>query len=195
MVGAGITLCLDILHRSEAEPEFADHTKLVDQAVVLLGRYDGSALATRGMRLLSSLLEGTTKQQPLKTHVRYDKENMAWPLEDRQSIDAMWIDRQSATADERSQTTASTAPSSQQGCQFRNTPLRTVTENPDALDAPIQDAEDVNYMNPDGSFGAANDNGPLPDMTWSTDLIQDYFPAQSGFENPFLMEDLLTQAP
>lgn len=31
----------------------------------------------------------------------------------------------------------------------------------------------------------------LSDISW-TDLVSDYFPAQSGFENAFLIEDLLT---
>ena len=73
MIGASITLCLDILHRSDAEPEIAEHRKLVDQAVMLLRRYDDSTLASRGIRILSSLLEGTTKQQPSRDRARHDK--------------------------------------------------------------------------------------------------------------------------
>ena len=68
MVGASITLCLDIPHRPKAEPEFAEHMKFVDQAVALLSKYDDSTLAVRGVRLLSSLLEGATKQQPSRRH-------------------------------------------------------------------------------------------------------------------------------
>ena len=92
MISASITLCLDILHRPRAEPEFAEHKKLVDQAITLLGRYDDSTLAVRGVRLLASLLEKATKQQPSRRHARHDKENNAyphhsaswvWPLEDR----------------------------------------------------------------------------------------------------------------
>ncbi len=70
MVGAGITLCLDILHHSEAEREFADHTKLVDQAVVLLGRYDGSALA----HLARSKTQGSCSGP----HSRKIETNPAW---------------------------------------------------------------------------------------------------------------------
>ena len=204
MVGASITLCLDILHRAEAEPEFGEHKKLVDQAVLLLGRYDDSTLAVRGMRLLTSLLEGTTKQQPSKQRARYDKENkahdhegnpLAWPLEDRQSIDAMWASKQSTSADGVSQSTASTAISLPQGPQLRTAPPTSTAGDAGVFDAPLQDAEDFNFMNAGGSFGTVNGNGVLSDTSWWTDLFSDYFPAQSGFENPFLIEDLLTQAP
>lgn len=203
MVGASITLCLDILHRSEAEPEFGEHKKLVDQAVLLLGRYDDSTLAVRGMRLLSSLLEGSRKQPPFKHHAGHDRENkayphesktLAWPLEDRQSIDAMWSSKQSNTANGRSQSTASTATSSQQEAQFRTTPATSIAGDAGVLDAPIQNAEDFNFMNPDSSFGTANENGVSSD-TWWTEIFNDYFPAQSGFENPFLIENLFPQAP
>ena len=50
MVSASITLCLDILYSPKAEPEVAEHKKLVDQAIALLGRYDDSTLAVRGVR-------------------------------------------------------------------------------------------------------------------------------------------------
>lgn len=79
------------------EPEFAEHKRLVDQAVAFLMRYEDSTSAVRGIRLLSSLLEGAAKQQPSKHHARHDEENkagphegnpLAWPLEYRQSIDA-----------------------------------------------------------------------------------------------------------
>ena len=76
MVSAIITLCLDILHRPRIESEFAEHKKLVDQAVALLGRYDDSTLAVRDVRVLSSLLERATKQQqPSRRHARHDNKN------------------------------------------------------------------------------------------------------------------------
>ena len=141
-----MTLCLDILHRPKAEPEFAEHKKLVTQAIAFLGRYDDSTLAVRGVRLLSSLLEGATKHQPSGPHARHDKDNnaythhsgsWAWPLEDRQNIDA---------------------------------------------------------RNDDGSFNAINHDSVISDTSWWTGFFSDYFPAQSIFENRSFIEDLIPQA-
>jgi hypothetical protein len=56
MVAAGITLALDIFHRKTHEPEFDEHRKLVDNTVGMLGKFDNSMIALRGVRLLSSLL-------------------------------------------------------------------------------------------------------------------------------------------
>ena len=190
MVGASITLCLDIYHRSKAEPEFAEHKNLIDHAITLLGRYDDSTLAVRGIRLLSSLLDGIAQQQPFRHHARHGKENeayphegnpLAWPLEDRQSIDAIWASRQSSSADDSCQSTVSS---------------RTSTAgDAGALEVPTQNADCFNGINGDASFGSVNDNGVLSDTSWWTDFFSDYFPAQSGFEDPFLFEELVAQAP
>lgn len=196
MIGASITLCLDILHRADAEPESAEHRKLVNQAVMLLRRYDDSSLASRGIRILSSLLEGTTKQQPSRHRARHDKappqegNPSAWPLEDRQSIDAMWASRKSNTTDDGSHSATSAATSTQQGPPWRMTPItsaRSVAGDDGALVAPIQNMEQFDFMNVDGSLGTVNDDGMIPEMAWWTDLASEYFPSQSGFANPFLM--------
>ena len=204
MVGASITLCIDILHRSKSEPEFMEHKKMIDQAITLLERYSDSTLAVRGIRLLSSLLEGTAKKQPSKHHGRHNIGNkayphegnpLAWPLEDNQSIDAMCASRQSNNAEDGSQMTVSLATSSQQGPQPRTTPPTSIAGNDDALDVPTQNAGDFNLINGEGYFGGVDDNGMLSDTSWWTDLITDYLPMQNGFDTPFLVEDLITQAP
>ncbi|KAK9323687.1 hypothetical protein V1517DRAFT_88887 [Lipomyces orientalis] len=198
-VGAGITLCLDILHRSQAEPEFAEHRKLVDQAVSLLGRYDDSTLALRGVRLLSSLLkDGRAKLQQPKHRACYDKENkahshegepLAWPLENRQSIDAVWTVKKSNSGDDGALSTASTAVPVQGGTQLRNTPSSPIAGDAVVLGVPVQYPNDFSLIDANGSFGTTNDNGVLSGMSW-TDLFSDYFPAHSGFENAVLIEDL-----
>ena len=204
MVGASITLCLDILHRLRSEPEFAEHKSLVDQAVTLLERYNDSTLAVRGIRLLSSLLEGTAKKQPSKRHGRHEKENkasldegnpLAWPLEDRQNIDAMWASGQSTSAEKGSQMAVSPAISLQQGPQLRSIPPASTAGDAGLLDVPTPSAGDSNLINGDGNFGAVDDNGMSSDPLWWTNLFSDYFPTQSGFDNPFLIEDLVMQAP
>lgn len=197
LVGAGITLCLDIRHRSESESEFGDHRNLVDQVIFLLGRYDDSTLASRGIRLLSSLLkEGITKHQSPKRRARYDKDKkslphegdpLAWPLEDRQSIDAICADKQPNNKDNNSllSTTVPAAISAPREInQSSNIPVGPTVRDPGVLDIPPGQHldNDIDFMNDDGNF---------VDMPW-TDLCSEIFPAQSGFENAFLIEDLLT---
>ena len=148
MVGAGISLCLDVLHRSEAEPEFVEHRKLVDQAIGLLGRYDGSTMALRGIRLLSWLLrEGTTKQPPPKHRARSDKESKAqshefdllsWPLETAQSIDDVCGVKQSDSREDGSLPSEPTTVPAQRGVHLRNTLATSIARDADVLDVPIQ---------------------------------------------------------
>ena len=91
--------------------------------------------------------------------------------------------------------TVSLATSSQQGPQPRTIPPTSIAGNDDALDVPTQNAGDFNLINGEGYFGAVDDNGMLSDTSWWTDLITDYLPMQNGFDTPFLVEDLVTQAP
>ncbi|KAL8714643.1 MAG: hypothetical protein Q9220_001592 [cf. Caloplaca sp. 1 TL-2023] len=203
MVGACITLCLDALHRSELEPEYAEHRNLVDRAVLLLKRYDDSTLALRGTRLLSSLLEGTSKQLASKSHARLDQESRApthedptaWPLEDRQQIDAMWARKQSEGEGGLPSTPAAIASQRDpQSCDV-------VVSGGGAVDdwaVPLQHPQALQTtegLDVGGSSSTGPPNDGLSDMSWWTDLFSDYFPAQSGFENPFLIEDLFPQAP
>ena len=157
----------------------------------------------RGTRLLSSFLEAAKKQQPFKHHARHDKENKAyphegnpsaWPLEDRQSIDAMWPSKKSNNADDRFQSTTSTEISLQQGPQSVTTPAISNVGDASVLDAPMQNAEHSSIMNADGNFDTVNGNGVISDAPWWIDIFTDYDPSQSGFENPFVIEDLLPQA-
>lgn len=190
MVSASITLCLDILHRPRAEPEFAEHKKLVDQAVAFLGRYDDSTLAVRGVRLLSSLLEGATKQQPSRRHARHDREKnfyphhsgtWAWPLEDRQNIDAMWTFRQSNTEDDDLQSTASPVISSEQGRRPRASSATSLEQEFAYHDVPTETKNDLEVVNGEGSFNAINNSSVVSDTSWWTSYFSDYFPAQSIF--------------
>ncbi|KAL8951981.1 MAG: hypothetical protein Q9222_002073 [Ikaeria aurantiellina] len=206
MVGACITLCLDALHRSEGEPEYAEHRNLVDRAVLLLKRYDDSTLALRGTRLLSSLLEGTTKQVASKSHARLDHEvrvqnhdgPTAWPLEDRQQIDAMWDRKQSEGERDGGLPSTPEAIASQPDSQSSDI----VVSSRGAVDdwaVPMQQPQALQTADGLDMGGECSNmtltNDGLSDMSWWTDLFSDYFPAQSGFENPFLIEDLFPQAP
>lgn len=186
-----------MLHRSEAEPEFAEHKKLVDQAILLLKMCDDSTLALRGMQLLSSLLEGRKRQNARndKEHRTHPQEgqSLAWPLEDRQSIDAMWTSKQSYTGDEGFQPTASTVAFAE-GTQLSSNPAPSFAGDAGVLDPLIPNSE--SDIVTDGSkFDTMTENGALPDGSWWMDLFSDYFPAESGFQNPCLIEDLFAQAP
>lgn len=181
-----------------------EHKKMIDQAITLLERYSDSTLAVRDIRLLSSLLEGTAKKQPSKHHDRHNTGNKAyphegnpltWPLEDNQSIDAMCASRQFNNAEDGSQMTVSLATSSQQGPQPRIIPQSSIAGTNNALDIPTQNTGDFNLINDESYFGGVDDNSILSDTSWWTDLITDYLPIQKGFDTPFLVEDLITQAP
>ena len=203
MVSASITLCLDILHHRRAEPEFAEHKKLVDQAVAFLGRYDNSTLAVRGVKLLSSLLEGATKQQPSRRHARHDRENntyphhsgsWAWPLEDRQTIDAMLVFRQSNTDDDNLQSTVSPVICSERGRRSRASSATSLERDIACHDAPTETKNDLEVVNGEGSFNPVNNNSVLLDTSWWTSFFSDYFPVQSIFENRSVIEDFIPQA-
>lgn len=56
-VAAGIILCLDAFHRASDEPEYQEHKTLVKEAVGYLANFTLSVIASRGIKLLSFLLE------------------------------------------------------------------------------------------------------------------------------------------
>lgn len=177
---------------------------LVDQAVLLLGKYGDSTLAVHGIQFLSALLEETTNRQPSKHHARLDRKMMAypqegnplsWPLEDRQTTGGMRASKRSNRADNRSRAVTSTAISLHQRPQLGDTPSTSVVGDAGVHDASVQNSDDSPLMDADGIFGTVEDNGVSSDMSWWTDLFSDYIPVQSGFENLLFIENLLTSAP
>ncbi|KIX09685.1 uncharacterized protein Z518_00766 [Rhinocladiella mackenziei CBS 650.93] len=79
MVAAGITLALDIFHRQPNEPEYEEHRKLVDNTISMLGKFENSMIALRGIRLLSSLLAEQarlTADQTLENYRKRTHESM-----------------------------------------------------------------------------------------------------------------------
>ena len=199
MVAAGITLCLDILHRTESEPEFAENRQLVDKAVSLLRRYDGSTLALRGVRLLSSLLtEARKKSQHSQHRTDSGKKNSshsdnldspAWH-EKRRTVDALPGVKEPSSGGAISNPIGSTIVPEPGGGYLSNATRGPGTGASDAVDVPPRRADDdyFSFSNANNS-GTIDDNGFIPEVSW-TELFSDYFPAQSGFESPFLIEDL-----
>ncbi|RVX70384.1 hypothetical protein B0A52_05883 [Exophiala mesophila] len=73
MVAAGITLALDIFHRTNSEPEYEEHRKLVENTISLLSKFEHSMIALRGIRLLSSLLAEQARLSADQTLENYRK--------------------------------------------------------------------------------------------------------------------------
>lgn len=73
MVAAGITLALDIFHRKTNEPEYEEHRKLVENTISMLGKFENSMIALRGIRLLSSLLAEQARLTADQTLENYRK--------------------------------------------------------------------------------------------------------------------------
>ena len=73
MVAAGITLALDIFHRKPNEPEYEEHRKLVDNTISMLGKFEHSMIALRGIRLLGSLLAEQARLTADQTMENYRK--------------------------------------------------------------------------------------------------------------------------
>ncbi|KAF1991621.1 hypothetical protein K402DRAFT_129831 [Aulographum hederae CBS 113979] len=62
-VAASIVLSLDLLHRKRSDPEYSEHRQMVQDGIEILRNYDNSAIAIRGVRLLSALLVRTRKPE------------------------------------------------------------------------------------------------------------------------------------
>ncbi|KAK6373310.1 uncharacterized protein PV06_05296 [Exophiala oligosperma] len=73
MVAAGITLALDIFHRKPNDPEYEEHRKLVENTISMLGKFENSMIALRGIRLLSSLLAEQARLTADQTLENYRK--------------------------------------------------------------------------------------------------------------------------
>ncbi|KAF2805610.1 uncharacterized protein BDZ99DRAFT_540148 [Mytilinidion resinicola] len=62
-VAACIILCLDVFHRTPEEPETSEHKLLVEESIEMLKQYNQSAIAARGVKLLSELLEAIDRSR------------------------------------------------------------------------------------------------------------------------------------
>ena len=56
-VAASIIFILDMLHRHPSEAEYSEHKQYAEEALAILQQLHGSMIATRGVKLLSALLE------------------------------------------------------------------------------------------------------------------------------------------
>jgi hypothetical protein len=189
-----------MLHRKEFEAEFTEHRHCVEKALHFLRRYDDSTLALRGVQLLSSLLtEVMSKQKPSKDRYNANQRSRShdcegdpptWP-ENRHRIETLLaVDEPNSTA-AGLLSNASSAVSERADCHANTIVGITPVGGVGIDDTILRSTNDFDPMNAYGSLSKPNDNGLLSDLSW-IDLFAEYFPAQSGSENAFLIENLFS---
>lgn len=170
MVAAGITLSLDVFHRQEHEPEFGEHRKLVEHAIGMLAKFDGSMIATRGIRLLTSLL---SEQARLSTKQALNGPRKRDRPEEEEVIDGK---RQKFDVPKFVETFYGGGDSFTQA-------LRTMPTG-GGVDTGASAAE------PDKApIALGKENAQASDLVYET--FAELFPPQTGMSNAFLFEDLL----
>jgi Fungal Zn(2)-Cys(6) binuclear cluster domain len=169
MVAAGITLSLDIFHRNEQEQEFEEHRKLVQNTIRMLGKFDNSMIAVRGMRLLSSLLTEQARLAADQALDQHRKRSLAGgshePNAKRQKFDIPKFVENFYSDDSFTQS-------------LKGMP-KAATDS------------DVNQVatTQEPSTDPAIDNSIPADFGYET--FAELFPPQTGISNAFLFEDLL----
>jgi hypothetical protein len=111
ILAAGITLALDIFHRTKDESTHVEHQQLVETAIALLHKFDNSVMALRGETLLYRLLSASARHPVDNTPVSNDNgtlENFGegYPP-GRQERSNLRLHRASSTNDTLSQSTPS----------------------------------------------------------------------------------------
>ena len=165
MVAAGITLALDIFHRKDDEPELAEHRRLVDATINMLGKFENSMIGIRGVKLLSSLLTEQARMMAnntLATYRRQQQEN-GEPPQKRQKFDLPRFVENFAGNDSFTQS------------------LKSAFRGPDPA---------TELFEP-GTNPAAGQFDDMPILTPAYEKFEQLFPPQGGFSNQFLFEDLL----
>ena len=170
MVAAGITLSLDMFHRQETEPEFDEHRKLVEHAIGMLAKFENSMIATRGIRLLTSLL---SEQARLSTTQALNGPRKRNHPNEEEVIDGK---RQKFDVPKFVETFYG-------GGDSFTTALRTMPTG-GGVDTGASIAE------PDKlPIAAGKENAQSTDLVYET--FAELFPPQTGMSNAFLFEDLL----
>ena len=162
MVAAGITLALDIFHRTKDEPELEDHRELAELTVTMLGKYENSMIADRGIRLISSLLAENVRLQSEKGEKR-SADNPLSTTNKRAKFDVPRFVEQFAGNDSFTQ-------------RLKQQPASCLTaSDAENLDDRLVDTVMEPFEPPDFSYEA----------------FAELFPPQTGISNAFLFQDLL----
>lgn len=171
MVGASITLCLDMLHRPEDDAEAAENRKLITKALSMLRQCPDSVLASRGVFLIRSLLEGGRKHRA-KSDSADSQDTLAWPLESREEIDALRTSETLGTEPQELPLRRQTGPIS--GVAFREA---ADNADPDIAEKPcLQSAMDVDLSG---------------EMSWFN--FSDYFPSTPTAQQTLDLENLFKE--
>lgn len=170
MVAAGITLSLDIFHRKSNEPELEEHRKLVENTISMLGKFENSMIALRGIRLLSSLLAEQARLSADQTLNRYRKRTLDGLSETNSSLKKQKFN------------VPKFVESFVGNDSFTNSLRATSKPREPPLTELLQTTNDAVDMAPEET--------PLPtDLGYET--FEQLFPPQAGISNSFLFEDLL----
>ena len=167
MVAGAIVLVLDTFHRCEHEPEFGEHRGLVENTITMLGKFENSMIASRGIRLLSSLLNEHARlvaHETLAEHkkrVRDDQEGAA-PKKPKFDVPRFVENFRGSESFTRS----------------LGDPGKPIHE----IDVPYQETGA-------SKAGTPMEHTDLPDFSYET--FAELFPPQTGISNAFLFEDLL----
>ncbi|ETI24670.1 hypothetical protein G647_04039 [Cladophialophora carrionii CBS 160.54] len=170
MVAAGITLALDIFHRKPNEPEFEEHRKLVENTIVLLGKFENSMIAMRGIRLLSSLLAEQARLTADQTLENYRK----------RTHDSMSGDR---SQPKRQKFNVPKFVENFVGNDSFTHSLRTANRG-------VEPSLEL-YEPTDSRSRTPGSQDPIPISDLGYETFEQLFPPHTGISNNFLFEDLL----
>jgi hypothetical protein len=190
LIWAGITLCLDLLHRARDEPRYEENRQLVNKIIGILEHHDGSNLASRGLQILSSLLKRlNTRSGRLQEYSVGDKDSnnqakrfepAGWPLEDQQNIDAMLTSGQNDVAAQNDRVTRSVSHSRYESSETIPTNL-----NEGEVDFLSQDVQYLGQLDTMQLDDIGVDRALPTDLAW-LDQFSDFFPGRSEFDDIFL---------
>lgn len=191
LVWAGITLCLDLLHRARGEPKYEENRHLVNKIIGILEHHDGSNLASRGLQILSSLLKRlNTRSGRLQEYSVGDKdsnnqakrfESAGWPLEDQQNIDAMLTSGQNDVAAQNDRVSRSVSHS-----QYESSGTIPTNLNEGEVDFLSQNVQYLGQLDTMQLDNIGVDRALPTDLAW-LDQVSDFFPGRIEFDDIFLL--------
>ncbi|KAF2674595.1 hypothetical protein BT63DRAFT_449586 [Microthyrium microscopicum] len=189
VVVAARTLCLDIRHRSETEPEYAEHRELIERALDILHKYGDSALASKGIQLITSILRTgrPPSQESRDTSMRevdnnsqdHEEHPVTWPLDSQMSASNM---KQHGPETPESLPPAGSGHFTPQRLLQDGSTTVTDASHTALYDAALQQPPHFDIMSSSGATGfGAYGTHDVPII----DLFSDYIPSRNGFDDAF----------
>ena len=90
MVGAGITICLDLLQRNKSDLQAQENRRVLEVALSLLRANDDSVLATQGAHLIAALSNGDWARLRQPNSNPSDNSAVSWPVEPQNDNGIIW---------------------------------------------------------------------------------------------------------